>query len=78
MEYQTVAYKGESKDERFGWEFGKEIIFQSQKYADVQAAMKEFNAFLLPGDAWFAYLREIENDKIVSEEMFDSSVIKEG
>ena len=74
--YRAMVYEGEKYDERFGWEFGKIIIFQSEEHDEPSMAMGEFNNFTLPDKPWFAYMRETENGEIVDEQMFDTSTAK--
>ena len=71
-----MVYEGESYDERFGWELGKIILFQSAEHDEPSAAMEEFNKFPLPEKPWFAYMRMTENGEIVDEQMFDTSTVK--
>ena len=74
--YMTMVYEGEKYDEKFGWEFGEVILFQSQEHKEPSEAMKEFNQFSLPEKPWFAYMRVMENGEIIDEEMFDTSTNK--
>ena len=74
--YITMVYEGEFFDEKFGWEFGKVILFRSKEYDEPDDAMKEFNQFPLPQKPWFAYMRVMENGEIIDEEMFDTSTNK--
>jgi hypothetical protein len=77
MTFQTVLYEGEWVSEKFGWDFGKIILFQSNEHSDITEAMKEFNKLNLPDKAWFATLRCVENGDIFEEEMFDTSEFKD-
>ena len=71
--YKTMVYEGEKYDEKFGWEFGKIILFESAEYPEPSLAMDEFNKFQLPEKPWFAYMRVLENGEIIDEQMFDTS-----
>jgi hypothetical protein len=76
LKYIAMAYEGKKYDEKFGWEFGKVILFQSTEYTEPPDAMGEFNKFLLPEKPRLAYMRVTENGEIVDEEMFDTSTNK--
>lgn len=76
MKYKTMVYEGEKFDEKFGWEFGNVILFESPEFGNPAQAMDAFNKFELPDKPWFAYMRVLENGEIVDEQMFDTSTVK--
>ena len=71
-----MVYEGEKYDEKFGWDFGKVILFQSSEHDNPSDAMDEFAKFQLPNKPWFAYMRVTENGEITDEQMFDTSTTK--
>jgi len=77
MTYQTLLYEAKKIDEQFGWDYAENILFKSGELENPTDAMEAFNKFQIPDLPWIATMQRIENNEVIDEEMFDSSVIKE-
>jgi hypothetical protein len=73
--FQTALYKVVLVDFQFGWDYS-DVLFESHIYPDPRNAMLELNFFEPTHNNWFATMRMIEDDEIVEEDLFDSSVIE--
>lgn len=51
------------------------VLFQSEKLDTPAAAMIAFKKFPLPTKGWIGSLVTWENDKVLDEDFFDSSIL---
>jgi hypothetical protein len=72
--YQTALYSGKWNEHGYGWDYG-ELLYESEIHHNPTFVMVKFNKFLHREDKWIATMRTIENDEVVLEEIFDSTVL---
>jgi hypothetical protein len=75
IEFQTMLYRAYLTDFEYGWQIDPDFLFQSKKYESPTDAMQELNFHSPEHNNWFVTMRMFENNEIVEEEIFDSSVI---
>lgn len=74
--YQTFLYKAKKINDTFGWDYDV-ILFQSPVFNNPTDAMMAFNNNPITEENWIATIQEIEQGKVIDEEIFDSSVLLE-
>jgi hypothetical protein len=77
LDYQVLLYKAKFIDGELGWQIDEdEILWCSQKYHSPVLAIREWDFFEPEQTNWFVTMVEREGEKVLDEEIFDSSVIE--
>ncbi len=76
LSYKTFLYRARKLNATNSWDFDI-ILFRSPVFDNPTDAMMAFNNNPITEENWIGTLQVIEDGKILEEEIFDSSVLKE-
>jgi hypothetical protein len=74
--YQTYLYRARLLNKKFGWDYDV-ILFASPIFDNATDAMMAFNNNPISVKNWIGTIQEFQDGKLIDEEIFDSTVLKE-